>query len=319
MKSIDVLYTADHNYVKMMSISLYSLLSANSNLKINVHIVHDQFEPDDFQLVEKIVSQFENATVTFHDFDPIKAKIEKFEIPNWRGTKIANARLFFSDVVKDADQLLYLDSDTFVIGKIHNLKIYDAPINMVRDMMPRKEINKLGYNLQHYYNSGVLWVNMSEWHKNECDKKIADTLNKRVKLVFPDQDALNIALRDDIKPMSPKYNLFSNDSYYSIPFLFMYYKESDIERYSKEEMRDAKDNAIILHATPIAFLKEYTFKDPLHPYYHLYKRYMKLLDPEFIPDERSNLSEKIMMDLGLHLKVVIPKPVRQKIKKIIKK
>ena len=100
MEEINVLYTTDHNYLNYMLSSMYSLLENNKNNKINIHIVYDKFEKEDFTLIENVIKKFNNSNLFLHSFENIKNEIEKYNIPNWRDTKIANARLFFSKEIK---------------------------------------------------------------------------------------------------------------------------------------------------------------------------------------------------------------------------
>ena len=198
MEEINVLYTTDHNYLNYMLSSMYSLLENNKNNKINIHIVYDKFEKEDFTLIENVIKKFNNSNLFLHSFENIKNEIEKYNIPNWRDTKIANARLFFSKEIKDVDNLLYLDSDTFVVDDLSGLKKYKGAINMVQDNMSKNIIKELDTSITHYCNSGVLWVNMKKWLENDCDKKLVDTIKSNKRIKFPDQDIINVALKDDI-------------------------------------------------------------------------------------------------------------------------
>jgi len=241
-----------------------------------------------------------------------------YNIPDWRGTKIANARVFFNSEIKDEDNLLYLDSDTFVVDKLDDLEKYNGPINMVLDVMPQNKINEMNLNTKYYCNSGVLWINMKKWNELDCDKKIVDTLKGNIKFTYPDQDLLNIALKDDIHLLPPNYNLFTTDYYYSLPFLLMYYKQTDIKRYSFKEIIDAKKNPIILHGTPLSFMKDYTIDTSIHPYNDLYNKFLNEINIEN-KNEKINIIEKIIIDTILHTKVLFPKEIREKIKKLVKK
>ena len=320
MKEFNVLYTTDHNYLKYMITSMYSLLDSNSdNMFLKIHIINDKFEKEDYDLIEKVSSMFPNNCVIFHPFNKIKEKIEKYDIPDWRETKIANARVFFTEEINNVPNLLYLDSDTFVVDNLNEIKKYNGAINMVKDVMPKYIMDDLGVPVKFYCNSGVIYINMDNWMKNDCDKKIADTLqSKKVNFRYPDQDIINASLKDDIEVMSPEFNLLSTDAYYSMPFLKLYDKNTNIiDRYSNQEMRLAKKYPIILHGTPLSFFRDYKLENRLHPYNGLYTRINERIYGDR-KEEKLDLLEKVTMDLGLHAKVMFPKKIRTKVRKLVR-
>ena len=318
MNPINVLYTVNHNYINYLLTSLYSLLENNKNMIIKVNVIHDNFEKEDFKKIEDVVKRFKNAQISFHPFNRIKKNIEKYNIPNWRNTQIANARLFFTEEIKDVDNLLYLDSDTFVVNSLKGLENYNGTINMVKDNMPDTLIKKMDNNIKCYCNSGVLWINVKKWLENDCNKKINDTISKQIKFKFPDQDVLNISLKDDIEILPPEYNLFTTDVYYNIHFLKKFYKQNHFEKYSIEEMMKAKKEPIILHGTPINFLHEYGIKSKYHPYHDIYNSYLEKIYYTDI-NEKKNYFKKALIDLGVHSKLLVSYETKQKIKKLIKK
>ena len=318
MEEINVLYTTDHNYLNYMLSSMYSLLENNKNNKINIHIVYDKFEKEDFTLIENVIKKFNNSNLFLHSFENIKNEIEKYNIPNWRDTKIANARLFFSKEIKDVDNLLYLDSDTFVVDDLSGLKKYKGAINMVQDNMSKNIIKELDTSITHYCNSGVLWVNMKKWLEDDCDKKLVDTIKSNKRIKFPDQDIINVALKDDICLLPPKYNLFSIDSYFSNFFLKKYYEQNHIHKDSMKNIFEAKKNPVILHGTPITLYTPQSISSNLHPYNNLYVKCLENIYGKEIKQDKDYL-KKLIVGAGLHAKLLVPYEVKQKVKKLAKK
>ena len=106
---MDVLYTVDHKYAKHMLSSMYSLVEINPGIYINVHIIQDQFDKHDYELLDYAVGLLDNPKldVKLYDFKEIEKEIEKYEMPNWKGSRMANARIFFSKVINNVPRLLY--------------------------------------------------------------------------------------------------------------------------------------------------------------------------------------------------------------------
>lgn len=317
---MDVLYTVDHKYAKLMMSSLTSLVEHNKGTKINVHIIADQFDKHDYELLEYVTRflDYSDLDIKVYDFKEIKKEIDKYEMPNWKGCQMANARIFFSKVIRDVPQLLYLDSDTFVVNSLSGLDNYQGPISMVKDDMSSIKAKEIDPGLEHYYNSGVIWINVDKWMEQDYDKKIADTLrNRKVEFEFPDQDALNIAFKDEIEALPPEYNMLSSAFYYNKFFLSRYYKGTDIEKYPMQEMEKAKKNPLILHATPLFVGKKYTLVQSLHPYHKIYVDYQSRLFGNDFESEELSLAEKTVANAGLHVKALVPKKTRVKIKEFL--
>ena len=91
-----------------------------------------------------------------YSIDKLKSIMDKYSIPKWRETDIANARLFSSKII-DVDKILYIDSDTIVTSSlkdVFNTNI-SSPISAVREMnVPSHLVGRL----ESYYNSGVLLI-----------------------------------------------------------------------------------------------------------------------------------------------------------------
>jgi len=318
MKKINVLYTLDHKYVKYMLVSLYSLLENNKDIDITIHIICDKFEIEDYKIIESIISEFKNTNVFFYNFQKIENIIDEYNISSWRDKKIPNARLFFNVYIKESENLLYLDSDTIILNSLKGLKNYQGTISMVQDSMPKSHYQNLSIPLKKYYNSGVLWIDIKKWQENDCNNKIREILKENIPYIFPDQDIINMALKDEIKALPPEYNLFSIDSYFSLPLLFRYYNHYDIERYSKEELKQARNNPIILHSTPFYYWNGWQ-KKAIHPYLKYYKEYFSKLNMDLDIDENLIKKNPFLFKLFLYLKLMCPKEIKEKIKEYIKK
>lgn len=68
------------------------------------------------------------------------------------------------------------------------------------------QIRKWGSDdINRYFNSGVLLLNLSEMRKNNSEQKMLNILSCE-KLAFPDQDCFNICFHDSVKILPMKYN-----------------------------------------------------------------------------------------------------------------
>ena len=97
--------------------------------------------------------------------------IEKYNIPSWRGTQIANARLFFQDIIKldSINKLAYLDADTISRIDLSELFTYERAINAVPETRLKSSVERLG--LSNYFNSGVFLFDMKKEDGRRVPKK----------------------------------------------------------------------------------------------------------------------------------------------------
>ena len=320
MEKLNVLYTVDHNYAKYMLVSLFSMLMNNKHLDITVHVICDQFYLSDYRNTMNVIEMFENSKIVFHHFSDIRKMIRKYNIPDWRGTPISNARLFFNQSIKDVDKILYLDSDTIVIDKLDDLNNYNQALNMVEDTMPIDHKKELSPDLDKYYNSGVLWINVDKWNKEDYDQRIIDTILSGIKYEFPDQDLLNITFNSDINMLPPEYNLFSTDAYYDPIALKRFYKTYNIERHSLEAIANAKKHPIILHCTPFHYWRPWNNTKGIHPYEDIYNQYSSILFGQPIKEESDvSACNRHIYKVINYTKLFTPITLKNEIKRLIKK
>lgn len=304
MKKIDVLYSADRNFIDIMTASILSLI-INSNIEnITLHIITSQYEETDYKKIEELVHRYPNVTVNFYpieDFD-----IEKYHLPSWRGTQIANSRLFFQDILKSqlstVSNLLYLDSDTIVVSSLTDLEEYNkSKINAVKDSISYSYFSRL--DLKKYYNSGVIYINIDEWIKNkyqECLIKTIETTNK--KLILPDQDILNCALQNEITELPLNYNL-NPYTYLFDGILSKLYFNEKIRMVTHEEVIKAKTSPKILHTSGLANIKPW-HENTINPFNDEFRRYIIQVNPNF---EKLPLNEyqQLLNDNSLLLKYLL--------------
>lgn len=125
------------------------------------------------------------------------------------------------------ERILYLDPDILIINQIKNL--YETDITdylygaAFHDKISIKEINRLRlipYDIDDYYNSGVLLMNLDLQRKVIDEKTIYQFVKKnRLKLIMPDQDILNALYSKKIKSVDEK--LYNYDARYYRYYKFM--------------------------------------------------------------------------------------------------
>lgn len=285
--NMDFLYTISHNYVKIAAVSILSLIMNNSNKPLNIHIITLDFTDDDYSLLNDITRDFSFVSLNFYDLQSLN--IEKYNIPPWRGNQIANARLFFSDVldIGHISKLLYLDGDTIVNANLDSLFKYRGAVNAVLEPMPNYRLEKL--KLDKYFNSGVLLFDVEKWLEGEFEERLIEyrEKNPEEELLYPDQDLLNLAIGLNIDHLPLRYNippiaLISNKG-----LNHSLYHNS--KRYNlNTEYEKEIENAAIYHCYGLVDIKPWT-ENAVNPLNSLFLSYMDKIDPEFEKEKLKGL------------------------------
>lgn len=247
---------------------LKSLFLNNPGESFTVYLMHSSIKDDELEDLDNYIEMHgSNLEVVFVGKELFQ------EAPTLlHYTKEMYYRLLACKVLpQDLDRILYLDPDTLIINPIREL--YDLDVDgylfaaAYHDKITVKEINKLrfnAYDLEVYYNSGVLLMNLELQREKICEQEIFDFVEKnRKRLIMPDQDTLNALYSKEIKSVDEKlYN-------YDVRF-YNYYR---ILSNGLWDMDHVIRNTVILH---FCGKKKPWKKDYSGKFHSLYKYFEKL-------------------------------------------
>jgi lipopolysaccharide biosynthesis glycosyltransferase len=265
---MNILVTLNSNYIKPLKVMLKSLFANNLGDELHIYLMHSSIDQDDLDDMKEFVSMHGGC------MEIIGVDDEHFkDAPTLlHYTKEMYYRLLaFKFLPNDLDRILYLDPDTLIINSIKGL--YNTDISgflyaaAYHDKISVKEINKLRlipYEIEAYYNSGVLLMNLDLQRQLIDEKAIYDFVEKnRAKLIMPDQDILNALYSKRIKSIDEK--LYNYDARY-----YRYYKIMSGGMY---DMDYVIKNTVILH---FCGKKKPWKKDYTGVFHSLYKHYEKM-------------------------------------------
>lgn len=214
-----VIVTASNdNYAQHLGVMLTSLLeNSNNNCLIDIYIMDGDISEINKSKLERIVKGY-NGRVTF-------LKVDKKLFEHCRMNQNLNYitietyyRIIIPDLLsKDISKVLYLDCDIIVESDIDELwntdisNYYLAAVDERQFIRKRKRrvLNK-ALSLpkdSHYFNAGVLLLNLEKWREEEVSKQLVKFLEvNQKKLKFMDQDALNVVLHGKWLNLDPKWN-----------------------------------------------------------------------------------------------------------------
>ena len=314
--TIDVLYATNSHYLLYTLASMLSFIehSGLGQDKINIHLMTEGCSGDDYRFAQEVLSDFSHVFLSIYPIE--EYSMSKYHIPPWQNTQVANARLFFQDIlgskIADIDSLLYLDSDTMVVGSLEELLDKKDGLYAVRDNCQPSYYRRFG--LDKYFNSGVLWIDTKSWIENHYQDKIVTFIknNRDIKLKYPDQDILNCSLKDDIKELTHSYNL---SPYIAMSSDFGLRYSCRREGIDYKEVQEERIHPKIIHSCGILGIKPWT-QNQVNPYNDIFRDYIKRVDCSFevesLDSIMSFLSENPrLFSMFLNLKTFTPDCVHQ--------
>lgn len=249
---MNICLTTDKNYVGLLKVVVLSIIENNKDTdSIIFHILENGITNIHKAQIERIISAG-HREVRFYCIDDVVKKMEKNISNDWadRNSYVTYARLFMPEIIsRDVKKIIYLDCDTLVIGslkKIFEENLDGACIAAVRDVLPYQYKVIKGLAQSEYCNAGVLVIDVIAWNSLNCTKRIINYCIEHGNDAFPDQDAINVILKEKIKILNPEYCVFYPE--YSWPAKIQIKGYGNKEHYYKEEQLEyARHNPIIIH------------------------------------------------------------------------
>lgn len=175
---------------------LKSLFLNNPEQKFSIYLMHSSLQEQELEMLHSFVEKNE------HELHVITVKQEHFmdaPVVKHYSKEMYYRLLAFKYLPKNLERILYLDPDILVINDIRDLYhielkgyLYAAAYH---DRGSVKELNKLRlkqYEIEAYYNSGVLLMNLEEQRIKIKEEEIYQFVEEnRKKLILPDQDVIN--------------------------------------------------------------------------------------------------------------------------------
>ena len=277
--TINVMYEFSELYSQHASVSIVSLMENNKNIdKINIYVLDDGITEESKNRILSLVGNY-GRHITFINTDNIKKTLINHNVPLYKGSYATYYKLFAMEYLpSDVKKILYLDSDTVVIGELEELfdtDISNNPCAMVIDPIfdIYKDIIGIGRD-RRYYNCGMGLFNRYKW-ENECQKDILKLIKKQPGFFIMDQDIINTLYSDNIKTIPLKYNLTGAFVLYSSDDIYKLYKYSEKTMYTKEEIDEAKANPVICHYISYQAGRPWEVGN-IHPMTPLYDKYLQL-------------------------------------------
>lgn len=225
--TVNVAFTIDNNYPIYTMLAINSILRNNySSSNYHFYIIENNITEQNKKRMQKFISKVnkthscESEIEFIHiDTDTIDKGQYLFAFSN-RITPIAIARIMLPKLL-DVDRVIYLDGDILVTGDLKDLytiNLKGKPFGMAMN------ISQMGQSLEKrkinvYYNSGVILMDLKKCRQVKTVERMLTFLEKNMdrflfnsekdkndKFLYPDQDLINIVLKNEIKQLPQRWN-----------------------------------------------------------------------------------------------------------------
>lgn len=143
--------------------------------------------------------------------------------PLWKGNYLAYYRLKITHFIPPSvKKVVYLDGDTLVNCDIRELFAVDLGENIAATVneftpVPRTlehrhggEPYKIGEG--YYFNTGMMLINFEQWKSHNIEEQTLKFLRTYIGRC-PDQDAINVAINENLVKLPPKWNFMLHGKY----------------------------------------------------------------------------------------------------------
>ena len=206
-KPIHLVFAGDDGYVTPL-LTAFTSLSLNSKTPLQIHLLTAGFSDQNQQLIQKLDQQLKNIQI---NITPVSKELfNNFPI-NQRWNQSIYYRYLIPELIKEETRALYLDGDILVFDDLNNffqIDLQEKTIAGVSDYFEKKFLSRpLFQDLLVYINSGVLLIDMPKWRKQGMTQKLFETTKHyQDQISYFDQDVINLVFKEDILPVSFKYN-----------------------------------------------------------------------------------------------------------------
>lgn len=244
-ESFNVAYGTDVNYQVGTIISVASIAENNKSIKCRFFIFSDGYSADFLDRIDLLTQQYKIKIELYEVDSELLRKLPRTSI--WP-VSIYYRLLAFDYLSQQINSLLYLDADVICKGSIDELVSLDFGEHygaVVPDVLSIQEKTYQRLNVDFkdlYFNSGVMYVNLSQWKFQQLTSKVFSLLldeSLSVRLKYPDQDALNIVLQGGLIYLDRRFNTI-----YSLKSEFEFKDKNHFKKY-------ISDSTVFIHYTGV--------------------------------------------------------------------
>lgn len=266
MDEMNVVYSTSNDYAICTGISIESLCFNNSDVHINIYVLITDLNADNKKKIDSIGKK-NHVKITFINITKKLSNVfNNNKTSLLHGAYNTYARLYINQLFPELKRVLFLDSDTLVIGslkKLYTLDLYGNIIGAVPELgVYNKNIEIEDYNVlencKKYFNAGIILFDLIQWRAQNIDNKIKNIIDIYPnKFICMEQSILNIVLNNQCYYLGYEYNYYTILHGREFHELKRNYPDQDF--LFEADIKQAKENLKIIH---------FVGKDYVRPWYN---------------------------------------------------
>ncbi|NDL64789.1 glycosyltransferase family 8 protein [Acerihabitans arboris] len=204
-----IAFGVDNQYARGMGVTLFSLLDNNPGSLFHIHIFSNGLA-DSVKKKLLILVAGRSIAITLYKYQ--SGCFDDMPCIG-RYAKTIYYRIFIPLILKDTvSRVIYLDADILCIGSIKpliDLSFDNYTLCAVNDNKRARSTlcPELSLTSGNYFNSGFLYINIPLWLERKTTARLLKLLSAKGDYFrFPDQDALNLVLEQEVLLLPKKYN-----------------------------------------------------------------------------------------------------------------
>ena len=275
----DFLFVSNDKYVKYLGICTFSVMynMCPAVERVRLFVMDCGITEENKVRLRNQASGFDNAEIIFYNIERNLKQIVPKVPNNWN--RAIYGRLFLTEILQQYDikRLIYLDCDLLMdrpVTELLTLPLEGKCLAGVSDGESMQRKTALGIPPESpYINSGVLVIDTARWVELDVSSKVIDYINRfPEKMIYPDQDAINYLMHDEIKLLDPQYNMLLMLCERDIPIILQH---SEDYIYNEEQTVKALYHGSIYHYAGKDMWSFYGIT-PVHTI--LFKKYRRMCD-----------------------------------------
>lgn len=209
------MFVSDDKYVKNLGICTCSVMESMCSAveKLRLFVMDCGITEENKTRLQKQASKYDNAELIFYDIDEKLNEVVPKVKTKWH--RAIYGRLFLVDILDQydgIDRMIYLDCDLLMAKPVTELLTMDLQgkcLAGVADAAAKERKEALHIPQEYtYINSGVLVIDTAKWAALDASSRIVEYINSFPEaFLYPDQDAINYILHDEVLILPPQYNM----------------------------------------------------------------------------------------------------------------
>ncbi|HBF44069.1 MAG TPA: hypothetical protein DDW16_00210 [Clostridiales bacterium] len=217
-QTINIAYTVDDKYVDIMGVSIYSLKKNRSkNFIYDIYVLYKDGTISEENKKRVLSLSEKDFNIHFVDVSKYLKMLEgKLKTRDYYSIT-TYYRLFIPLIFPDINKMLYLDSDTLILGDVSQLYNTELGENYLAGATDeailaipifQKYVEEVvGVDkYQDYFNAGVILMNIKKFREDKLFDKFVDLNDKYYFIVAQDQDLLNVLCRNKVHYFDHSWN-----------------------------------------------------------------------------------------------------------------